>query len=439
MAITGFFGILLALTNKPEQKKQSFTPKQAFLLTSLAWIVLTAFAALPFCASSINLSFTDAYFEAMSGLTTTGSTVIVGLDTAPPGVLIWRALLSCLGGAGIIVMALSILPMLRVGGMQLFKSEASERDRHMPNVRSITRAFLGTYIGLTVLCMIAYRAAGMNFFDAFAHAMATIATSGMATHDSSFMYLSESAQYVAIIFMAISSLPFILLARALTGSLGLLLRDEQVKGFLSFIALAVAVSTAYAIFAVGLPAEQAFRDSAFMVTTLISTTGFINTDYTAWGPFIIGLAFFLSWVGGCAGSTAGGLKFYRFQIVASVTLNQIRQLIHPNGVFVPHFNGKPLESPVAASVLGFFFAYAMTFALLSLGMMLAGEDFVTSLSAVIATMSNVGPGLGDVVGPAGTYQSLSDAATWIGSAGMLLGRLELFTLFVMLLPSFWRR
>jgi trk system potassium uptake protein TrkH len=262
MAVSGFFGVLLTLTNRPAQDA-GLSPKQAFLLTSLSWIVLAGFAAVPFCASSLQMTFTDAYFEAMSGLTTTGSTVIVGLDHAPPGILMWRGMLNGLGGAGIIVMALSILPMLRVGGMQLFKSEASERDKHMPSVRAISRAFVKTYVGLVIACTVGYMWTGMTFFDALANAMPTIATGGFATTDSSFGNRNISTQYVAIVFMILSAVPLLLLAKAFAGSPGPLFRDQQVRGFLLLLAAAMAAMVLYAWMHVGLPLEQGFREGVF--------------------------------------------------------------------------------------------------------------------------------------------------------------------------------
>lgn len=439
MAVTGFFGILLVLTNKPAKENITFTPRQAFLLTGLAWIVIAAFAAIPFCASTLQLSFTDAYFEAMSGLTTTGSTVIVGLDTAPPGILIWRALLQWMGGVGIIVVALSVLPMLRVGGMQLFRSEASERSQHVPKIRQLASNILWVYFGLTALCMTGYSFGGMDWFDSLAHAMSTVATAGFSTRDSSFMFTHPFVQYNAVIFMLLAGLPFALMARACVGNWRALLGDEQVRGYIFFAVVSILVMALYVRFWVGLPPEEAFRAAAFSITTIITTTGFINADYTLWGPFALGMIFFLSCTGACAGSSSGGLKIYRFQILASIAMAQMRQLIHPNGVFVPHYNGKPLQPSVAASVLGFFFVFAITFTLVALAFMLAGEDFTTAMSGSIAMVANVGPGLGEKIGPTGTFKPLSDAATWIGSVAMLLGRLEFFTLLVLFMPSFWRR
>jgi len=440
MASTGFFGILLVLTNKPARENIALTPKQAFLLTGLAWIILTAFAAIPFCASKIGLSFTDAYFEAMSGLTTTGSTVIVGLDQAPPGILIWRSLLQWMGGVGIIVMALSVLPMLRVGGMQLFRTEASDRNKHLPKIRQITSNIIGVYLGLTAACMIGYKVGDMSWFDSFAHAMSTVSTAGFSTNDTSFMVEPTIfAQYNAILFMALGALPFILVARAFAGQWRILFNDTQVRGFFIFLAVTITAMAIYAMLWVGLPGEEAFRTAAFSIVSVVTTTGFANADYTAWGPFAIGAFFFLSCVGGCAGSSAGGLKIYRFIVLGSVTLSQMRQLIYPNGVFVPHYNGKRLQPDVTMSVLGFFFVFALSFTIVALALMWAGEDFVTAMSGSISMLANVGPGLGGEIGPSGTYEPLTDAATWICSMAMILGRLEFFTLLVLFLPGFWKK
>lgn len=440
MAVTGFFGILLVLTNKPARENTALTSRQAFLLTGLAWVVIAAFAAIPFCASALNLPFTDAYFEAMSGLTTTGSTVIVGLDNAPPGILIWRSLLQWMGGVGIIVMALSVLPMLRVGGMQLFRTEASDRSQHVPKIRQLASNIIWVYLGLSALCMLGYKFGGLSWFDSFAHAMSTVSTAGFSTNDTSFMVEpSPIAQYNAIIFMILGALPFALMARAFAGSWHALFNDAQVRGFALFLILTITAMFVYVVLRVGLPTEEAFRTAAFSVVTVVTTTGFVNADYTAWGPFAIGAFFFLSCVGGCAGSSSGGLKTYRFMVLGSVTLSQMRQLIYPNGVFVPHYNNKPLQSDITFSVLGFFCIFALSFTVVTLALMWVGEDYVTAMSGAVTTLANVGPGLGDKIGPSGTFEPLSDAATWICSAAMLLGRLEFFTLLVLLLPGFWRK
>ena len=440
MAVTGFFGTLLVLTNKPSRENIALTPKQAFLLTSLAWIVLTAFAAIPFCASDINLSFSDAYFEAMSGLTTTGATVITDLDTTPPGILIWRSLLVWMGGVGIIVMALSVLPMLRVGGMQLFKTEFSDRDRHLPKIRQLSSAIIRVYLGLTFLCLLGYKLGGMGWFDSLAHAMTTLGTGGFSTKDTSFMVdIPVLAQYNATFFMTIACLPFALMARAFAGSWGALFRDQQVRGFFALVFTAMLAAVTYAWLDVGLPFKDALRTGMFNVASIISTTGYANTDYMLWGPFALGLFFFLTCTGGCAGSSCGGLKVYRFQILWSVTIAQMRKLIHPHGVFVPHSNGKPLSPEITTSVLSFFFIFAVTFTMVALALMVTGEDFITAMSASITTLANVGPGIGHKIGPSGTFEPLPDAATWICSVAMLLGRLELFTVLVLLMPGFWRR
>ncbi|HEY8963345.1 MAG TPA: TrkH family potassium uptake protein [Alphaproteobacteria bacterium] len=440
MAITGFFGILLVLTNRSDNDNLHFKPKQAFILTSFAWVILAAFAALPFCASSLELSFTDAYFETISGLTTTGATVIADVESLPPGLLIWRSLLVWMGGVGIIVMALSVLPMLRVGGMQLFRTEFSERDKHLPKIRQMANSIIWVYLSLTFICLLGYHMGGMNWFDALNHAMTTLGTGGFSTFNTSFMdNTSNFAQWNATFFMVLASLPFALLARFVAGSWASLLKDSQVRGFILFVTAAMFVMSAYLVIIRDEPLITAMRMGMFNVASVISTTGYANADYNLWGPFALVMFFFLTCVGGCAGSSAGGLKFYRFQILASVAINQMRSLVHPNGVFVPHFNNKPLQNSVTFSVLSFFFVFALSFTIVALALAATGLDFITAMSASVTTLANVGPGLGVHIGPMGSFQPLPDTAIWICSGAMLLGRLEMFTLLVLLMPSFWRR
>jgi len=439
MGVTGFFGILLVLTNRTENDNLVLRPKQAFVLTTLAWVVLTAFAAIPFCASSLEMSFTDAYFEAMSGLTTTGASVIADVQSSPPGILVWRSLLVWMGGVGIIVMALSVLPMLRVGGMQLFRTEFSGQDKHLPKIRQLAGSIIWVYLFLTFLCLLGYRFGGMNWFEAMNHAMTTLGTGGFSTFNTSFMdNTSDFAQYNATFFMVVAALPFALLARFAAGSWEVLWHDTQVRGFLLFVAAAMFVMSTYQYMVNGESLADAVRTGTFNVAAVISTTGYANADYNIWGPFALVMFFFLTCVGGCAGSSSGGLKFYRFQILGSVAINQMRQLVNPNGVFVPHYNNRPLQNAVTFSVLSFFFVFALSFTLVAMMLAATGLDFMTAISASVAMLANVGPGLGLHIGPMGSYQPLPDTATWVCSVAMLLGRLELFTVLVLLMPGFWR-
>ena len=438
-AITLFFGVAFMVTNW--SGRFTFGMRQAFILTTLSWLLIAAFGSLPFAFCELDMSVTDAFFESMSGITTTGSTVIVGLDMAPPGILIWRALLQWLGGIGIIVMALSVLPMLRVGGMQLFRLESSDTsEKVLPRAAQIASAIGLIYLGLTVLCAFAYGAAGMPWFDAFAHAMTTIATGGFSTSDLSIgVYGSASIEAIATAFMLIGALPFVLYLRAIRGQPIALFRDSQVRWFLAIVALAILIMATYLwMIQDDLPATDALRLTSFNVVSMITGTGYATSDFGAWGKFAIPAFFFLMFVGGCAGSTTCGVKVFRIQVLFSFMKAQLAKLLHPHGVFIPYYNGKPIPDAVAESVMSFFFIWVAAFAILTLVLGLTGLDFLTSMSGAATAIANVGPGLGETIGPAETFRLIPDTAKWAMSAGMLLGRLELFTVLILFYPGFWR-
>lgn len=439
-AITLFVGVALAITSRG----QSFDlgVRQAFLLTTLVWVVIAAFGALPFVFSELELDYTDAFFESMSGITTTGSTVIVGLDRAPPGLLLWRAILQWLGGVGIIVMAIVILPMLRVGGMQLFRMESSDTsDKVLPRAAQIAAGIGFVYGGLTLACIIAYAAAGMPWFDALAHAMTTVATGGFSTSDLSVGRFGLAAvDYVATTFMVLGGLPFVLYLRAVRGQPQVLLRDSQVRWFLAVVAIAILVMTLYLAISrseeVGL--SQSLRLAAFNVVSVITGTGYATSDWGLWGSFAVGAMFFLMFVGGCAGSTTCGVKIFRFQVLYATAEAQMKKLLHPHGVFIAYYNRKPIPPGVSESVMSFFFLFVICFAALAMGLSLMGLDFITAVSGAATAIANVGPGLGPVIGPAGTFAPLPEGAKWLLAFGMLIGRLELFTVLILLAPGFWK-
>ncbi len=437
-ALTLFFGIMLMLTNRAG--KRSLNLRQAFILTALCWLVIAIFGALPFTFANLNLDYTDAFFEAMSGVTTTGSTVIARLDQAPPGILLWRALLQWLGGIGIIAMAITVLPMLGVGGMQLFRMESSDKsEKAMPRTAQIA-AYTGLiYLGLTLICAAMYWSAGMTGFDAVAHAMTTIATGGFSTRNGSIGYFDSAAiDTIAIAFMLIGSLPFVLYLRAIRGEVGALWRDEQVRVFAAIVAVSIAAMSLYLNLQTGADGPTAIRLAAFNVVSVLTGTGYATADYAGWGGFAMAGLFTLMFVGGCAGSTTCGLKVFRLQVLYEAAHIQLRRLLQPNGVFIPYYNNKPIPESVLESVMAFFFLFILCWAAIAIGLGLTGLDFVTATSGAAAAIANVGPGLGEVIGPAGNFASLPDAAKWLLSAGMLLGRLELFTILVLLMPSFWR-
>ncbi|MCP4329855.1 MAG: TrkH family potassium uptake protein [Alphaproteobacteria bacterium] len=437
--ITVFVGVALVLSTSSTWSK--FTIRQAFLLTTLSWLVLAAFAALPFAFSELNLSYTDAFFESMSGITTTGSTVIVGLDKAPPSILLWRALLQWLGGIGIIVVAVAILPMLQVGGMQLFHMESSDRsEKVLPRAAQIASGIAIIYLIATIACAVAYWLGGMSAFEAFTHAMTTIATGGFSTSDSSVgVFDSVAIDWTATFFMVIGGMPFVLYLQAVRGKPMTLLRDSQIHWFLSIIALAIVGLSFWQWASVGTDLDDALRYSAFNVVSVITGTGYSTVAFDRWGGFAVTVFFLLMFIGGCAGSTSCGIKIFRFQVLYANARVQLARLLQPHGVFIPYFNRAPIPEGVTSAVLGFFFLFICAFGWLAMALGLCGLDFLTAVSGAATSIANVGPGLGSIIGPAGTFAPLPDAAKWLLSAGMLLGRLELFTVLVLFLPSFWRK
>ncbi len=436
---TGFVGMLLALAYRG---RGGFTLnlRQGFLLTTLSWSILTAFAALPFAHLGDRLSYTDAFFEAISGLTTTGSTVLVGLDRLPPGILLWRSILQWLGGMGIIAMAILLLPFLRVGGMQLFRAESSDRSDKVVSRPWDLAAYIGlVYLGLTAACAAAYRLAGMSGFDAVNHAMTTVSTGGYSTHDASFGFFTNSAvQWIGIVFMLSGSVPFVAYIRTLRGREPVLWRDGQVRTMLGIVLVAVAALLAVLWIGDGKPFFDSLSLALFNVVSIVTTTGYAAADYQLWGPLSVGVFFLLTFVGGCTGSTAGGIKVFRFQVLWIVGQSQLRHLLQPHRMAPMSYGGRVLPDDIAPSVLAFLFAFIGGFVALSLGLTAFGLDLVTSLSGAASALANVGPGLGAIIGPAGTYATLPDGAKWLLAAGMLLGRLELFTILVLFQRAFWR-
>jgi len=437
-ATTFFVGVTMALTSKTRDMK--LTIRHAFMITTTSWMAMTLFASLPFAFSELDMGFTDAVFEAMSGITTTGSTVISGLENAPPGILLWRSLLQWLGGIGIIVMGIAVLPMLQVGGMQLFRMESSDQsDKAMPRAAQIASAIGVIYLLLTIVWAGFYWVAGMTGFDAISHAMSTIATGGFSNHDESFAYFdSAMIEYIAAAGMLVGALPFILYLRALQGDMLAVVNDSQVQWFLIFIAGVIVTTCGWLVLEVGEDPLNALRLATFNIVSIITGTGYATDDYSIWGSFSPVIFFFIMFIGGCSGSTTCGIKVFRFQVLYAAARTQIHHLLQPHGVFIPYFNKRPISEEIIISVLSFFFMWFFTFALLTLGLSLLGLDFVTAFSSAATSIANVGPALGPVAGPTGNFVSFPDAAKWLMAGGMLLGRLELFTVIVMLSRSFWR-
>jgi len=433
-----FIGGLLFLLNRGDYSEISI--RQGFLITLSTWVAIPLFGALPFVYSDLDLSYTDAFFEAMSGVTTTGSTVITGLDGLPPGILLWRSLLQWIGGGGIIVMGVAILPMLKVGGMQLFKIAAFDvSENFIPRSVKLALSLSFLYIGLTMICALMLWLAGMTAFEAACHAFTTLSTGGYSTSDGSIGHFDSAViDYVLSFFMLLGSLPFILYLKVLKGQPMGLLRDSQVRWYLLMLGVVIGALTLWLWTGGRFEFDDALRYTTFNVISVITTTGFATMDYTSWGMLSVAVFFFIMFIGGCTGSTSGGIKIFRFQIMFGVLKSQIKRLLWPNGVSVVRYNGRTINHSAVESVFIFVFLYLAGVMLLALALTLTGLDFVTALSGAGTAMSNVGPGVGILIGPAGNFRDLPDMATWLLSFGMLLGRLELFAVLVLFSPQFWR-
>ncbi len=421
-------------------RTENLSVKQAFILTTASWLALAAFAALPFTLGVKEMTYTDAFFEAMSGLTTTGSTVITDLDDAPRGLLLWRGLLQWLGGIGIIVMAIAVLPMLQIGGMQLFRMESSDTsDKILPRATQIAGSITVLYVTLTGMCTIGYQVAGMTVFDAVVHAMTTIATGGFSNYDGSMGHFgSTSIDMVGAAFMLVGSMPFVLYLQAVRGNAGPLLEDSQVRFFLSAVVVLIALAWTYELSQDTHDPAYALQLAIFNVISIVTGTGYATTGYDLWGPFALVFFFCIMFVGGCAGSTSCGIKIFRFQVVLQMLKVYLQRILYPHGVFVPRYNGRPLADHVTAAVLSFFFLFFICFIVVALILNMMGLDNLTAMSAAASAIANVGPGLGPTVGPEGNYQPLQDSAKWLLSLTMLVGRLEIFTVLVLFSPVFWR-
>ena len=436
-AMTLFIGVSLCLSTYARGIRLNL--RQGFQLTVASWVVLSIFAALPLELSDAHLSLSDAVFEAVSGLTTTGSTVLVGLDNMPPGILIWRALLQWLGGIGIIAMAVILLPFLQIGGMQLFRMESSDQsEKIMPRSAHLIAAILGVYATLTLFAGLAYWEAGMTGFEATIHAMTTVSTGGYSTSDGSLGHFnSELIDWIAILFMIAASIPFVLYVRMLGRRHVPFWRDSQVRFFLSLLAAATLSLTFWLWLHNHQPLGHALTMAAFNVVSVVTTTGYATEDYGTWGAFAVMLLFLLTALGGCTGSTSGGLKAMRLQIAWAAIRDQMIQIVQPRRILVTNYNGRPLGAGVIGSVLILFLAFVTTVVVLALGLALTGLDPITSISGALTAVANVGPGLGPIIGPAGNFSPLSDAAEWMMSGGMLMGRLEFLTVLVVFSPEFW--
>lgn len=418
---------------------QGLDVRQTFLLTVVVWLFLPLFGSLPLMLGPPNLSFTDAFFEAMSGLTTTGATVVSGLDDLPHGILLWRGTLQWLGGVGIIVVAMVFLPELKVGGMQIFKSESFDTmGKILPRAAEIANRISVVYIALTVACAMSYSAAGMEAFDALVHAMTTIATGGMANTDASFSAFNPAIQYIASGFMILAALPFVRYVQLLGGATGPIWRDSQVRVFLITVAVLVGGMTFWLMQTYHDYSEVAFRESLFNVVSIMTGTGYASADYMLWGAFPVVAFFFIGLIGGCAGSTACSIKIFRYQLLFSSIRAQVRKLHAPHGIFQPRYEGHTVSEDVLDSVMAFFMVFIVTMGILSVLLSLTGLDFITSVSGAATAVANIGPGLGSEIGPSGNFAGLNTTAKWILSLGMFVGRLEIIAVLTLFTVAFWR-
>ena len=428
----------LVITNRNVELKIS--TKEAFIMTVLSWVLLAILCAVPFIYSETKLNVIDALFESMSGITTTGATILGNLDDLPKGILIWRAMLQWLGGIGIVVIALVILPFLRIGGMQLFHLEGEDPyDKFLPKISSVVTKIIIVYSVLTALLFLLYYYFGMTLFDSLAHSFTTISTGGFSTHNDSFAYFqSNSILNIAIIFMIIGSVPFLLLAQTSLTNISSIIKDHQIRLFITILILAIFLIYYFARFYIDGSTYQKIVTISFNTISIISGTGYVSNDFEQWGNYASVLFLLLMFIGGCAGSTTGGLKIFRFQILFKYMHLHLRKMLKPHMVLSAHFNGKKVLESTYESVMTFFFIYIITFASSALLLSFSGLDFLTCISAAASAISNVGPGLGEIIGPEGNYSSLSSYSKSILILTMFLGRLEMLTIYVLFIPSFWK-
>ena len=437
--ITIIFGTLFFLSNLDHQKKLNL--QQAFLLTALSWLSIAIFGSLPFIFSNLQLSITDAFFESMSGITTTGSTIIVDLNNSPKSILFWRAILQWLGGIGIIVMAITLMPLMNVGGMQLFKISSNDKaEKILPKSKEISLRLILVYSFLTFVCAVFYNFFGMNFFDSLTHAMTTIATGGFSNYNESIGYFNSSTiEITSIIFIILGSIPFIAYIKFLNGDRKILISDTQIRSFLKIIFISIILLFFYLTLQNKGFSEISLRSISFNVISILTGTGYVTEEFDNWGSFPLIFFIILMFIGGCAGSTACGIKIFRIQILYLFLINQLKKIIYPRGIFIIKYDNNNVDDKFMASIISFIYLYILIFFLIAALLSLSGLDFVTAVSGAATSISNVGPGLGDIIGPNGNFSQLPVISKWILSVGMILGRLELFAILVLFLPSFWQK
>jgi len=437
--ITIIFGTLFFLSNYEHNKKLNL--QHAFLLTALSWVSVALFGSLPFIFSNLNLTITDSFFESMSGITTTGSTIITDLDSAPKAILLWRAILQWLGGIGIIVMAITLMPIMNVGGMQLFKvSNSDTSEKILPKTKEISIRLIIIYLVLTFLCALFYKVFGMKYFDSLTHSMTTIATGGFSNYNESIGYFNSiNIEITSMIFIILGSIPFIAYIKFLSGKKKIFFTDTQISSFIKIIFFSILFLFFYlTIFYKGF-SEVSLRSITFNVISILTGTGYVTQNFDNWGSFPLIYFLALMFIGGCAGSTTCGIKIFRIQILYSFLKSQLKKIIYPRGIFIIKYDNNNVDEKFMASIISFIYLYIIIFFIIAALLSLTGLDFTTSISGAATSISNVGPGLGELIGPNGNFSQLPDFSKWVLSFGMILGRLELFAILVLFLPSFWQR
>ena len=437
--LTFFIGLVLYVGFKNEKLKINL--RQAFLLTILSWLVIALFGSLPFMYSSSSLNFTNAFFESVSGITTTGSTVISNLDSLSEGILIWRSLLQWFGGIGIIVLAVAILPTLQIGGMQLLHMEHDDPyEKTLPKINKFIFEIIFLYFGLTILCLFSYYFNGMNAFDSLIHSMTTISTGGFSNKSLSFGYFdSQTLESISILFMILGSLPFVIFIKFIHGQKNSLFKDDQIRLFIFLLVSIVLISCFWVKHYLNIEWSSALRLTTFNITSILTGTGYTSTNYNNWGGFGLIIILMIMFIGGCAGSTTGGVKIFRFQILFRGVRLQIKKLTQPHAVFLMKFNKKTVTENTYTSIISFFFIYILLFILSSVILSFLGLDFLTALSASASAISNVGPGVGEIIGPNGNYGGINEIGKWVLAFTMLIGRLEIFTILVLFSKNFWKK
>ncbi len=437
--ITVIFGILFLLSNLDQDKKLNL--QHAFLLTALSWISVAIFGSLPFIFSDLNLSITDSFFESMSGITTTGSTIITDLNSTPKAILLWRAILQWLGGIGIIVMAITLMPIMNVGGMQLLKISSTDgSEKILPKTKEISIRLIIIYIALTFLCALFYKIFGMKFFDSLTHSMTTIATGGFSNYNDSIGHFNNfKIEMTSMVFIILGSIPFIAYIKYLSGTKNIFITDTQIKSFIKIIFFSILILFLYLVIFNKSFSEISLRSISFNVISILTGTGYVTQNFDSWGNFPLIYFLILMFIGGCAGSTTCGIKIFRVQILYLFIKNQLKKIIYPRGIFIIKYDNNNVNEKFMASIISFIYLYIVIFFVIAALLSLSGLDFTTSISGAATSISNVGPGLGELIGPNGNFSQLPDFSKWVLSFGMLLGRLELFAILVLFLPSFWQK